>query len=123
MTEFQIYLITRLDYLQGFIITIAIIGAIALGMWCLFLTMEGEWDDKQRNKPKKRHFAFLLLFALIACLIPTRNEAIIIFAGGKAFDYIENDKNLQKLPFQATEIFSKYLDKKITELDSVSKKK
>lgn len=122
MTEFEIYLLTRLDYLQGFIIGIAIVLGVVLGFWCLWLTMEGNWDDEDEKKPKKRYFVALISFVFIACLIPTKNEAIVIFAGGKAFDYLEKDKNLQEIPHKATEIFSKYLDTKIKELDSVSKK-
>lgn len=123
MTEFQIYLLTRLDYLQKLAIGLAVIGAIILGAWSLWVAMEGEWSDKDVKKPKKIHLILVVLLVFLACLIPTRNEAIVIFAGGKAFRYIESDKNLQKMPLQATEIMSKYLDSKISELDSVAKKK
>lgn len=122
MTEFEIYLLTRLDYLQGFMMGVATVSGVILGVWSLFVTIEMDWDDEDRAKPKKRYFAFVGLLVFLACLVPTKNEAIVIFAGGKAFDYIEKDKNLQQIPFKATEIFSKYLDSKINELDSASKK-
>lgn len=121
MSEFQIYLLTRLDYVQNFLLAISIIILAAVAAWWFYYGMEHEWDDEIKQPPKK-YVIIAITLMFTSFLIPTKSEMIVILAGAKAFKYIEQDKNLQKIPGQAAEIFSKYLDSKINELDSAAKK-
>ena len=56
--------------------------------------------------------------------IPTQNEAIVIFAGGKTIDFIEADSSIQKIPHQTTEIISKFMENEILKMnDELENKK
>jgi hypothetical protein len=59
---------------------------------------------------------FFVLGVVCASLTPTRNEAILIMAGGKTLDFAQSDTSLSKIPYEATEIISGYLEKSIKEL-------
>ena len=60
---------------------------------------------------------YIAFFAgLFAAIIPDRQDAIMIIAGGKAMNYVQSDSSLNKLPYQTTAIISEYLDKQIEEL-------
>lgn len=76
-------------------------------------------SEKYKNFGKKyiKWFIILILtFNIIRTFLPTRNEAIMILAGGKALDYVQTDSNLVKLPYQTTEFISKFLETEINEL-------
>jgi len=48
--------------------------------------------------------------------MPSKNDMILIYAGGKTMDYVQKDTSLQKIPYQTTAIISDYLDKTIKEM-------
>lgn len=52
---------------------------------------------------------------LVLIFLPTRNEVIAIYAGGKTLDFAQQDSSLAKIPAQTTEVISNYLDKMIKE--------
>jgi|GEM_PF-2726065 len=122
----QLYWLTRLDYLQGCFIALAIvsgIGIIAYHIYGACMADVNCWDESEKREYRRKYkwkvnvAGILLPFSvLIACMIPTRNEALVIMAGGSVMEYAKKDTSLQKLPYQATEIISQMMDEKIKEL-------
>ncbi len=117
----QIYWLTRLDYAQYLFITCSVL----LGLFILahlinhLVVLSGECDDIVMLKSTFKRSIVILSFSLsviAACLIPTKNDMIIILAGGKTLDYVQGDTSLSKLPYQTTKIISDFLDKSIKEL-------
>lgn len=124
---FLIYLLTRLDSLQDaavaaifFSIFIVVAHVIAYA-----LTLD-ELDKPYVLIKGWRKWLLTVLFAvsvLIKIAAPTRNEAIIILAGGKTLDYVQSDTSLQKIPYQTTKIVSDYLDKTLKEINEQERAK
>lgn len=52
----------------------------------------------------------------ISVFLPTKNDMILIYAGGKTMDYVQSDTSLQKIPYQTIKIISDYLEKQIEEV-------
>ncbi len=129
-TYSKLYWLTRLDGMHGLFITLTVVfflAAIAIIIFTLAsrdfdefytgdkLKVREEFRNKFSNKLKWIFpIAFISLFASI--LIPTRNEAIFIVAGGKTIDWAMQDTSLCKIPDQTTLILSEFLDKQIKEL-------
>ena len=117
MSNYQvIYWLTRLQYIQGFFIGVAVTCAALFVLHFIIYAMS--IDGYKLLKPWQRSTLLICatLFTLLACLTPTRNEAILIAAGGKAMNYVQADTSLQKIPYQTTTIISQFLEKQIKEL-------
>jgi hypothetical protein len=126
----QLYLLTRLDGIKDTLLGITIFAFIIAAIMVIFIFTDEEryWMNKEdinrREAAKnivKKHikivFPICILSLLLNVLIPTRNEAVFIVAGGKTIDYIKSDTTIQKLPQQATILVSEYLNKQIEEIN------
>lgn len=132
----KLYWLTRLDAIReigGFLIGMGIAAIIISFLVQLFygVARADAWDAKddvtflgEFKAMGKKLVAVkivmiicLILGTLIYAFIPTKNEMIVILAGGKTIEYIQSDTSLNKIPYQTTEIISKYLDQKIEEME------
>lgn len=114
---FSIYLLTRLDgfltlvwtltFFVFLVTTILIVNASWNTQWC-----REEEQPKYKAIQKKYVNRLWIPFALclIGTLTPTTKEAMFIYAGGKTLDYVQKDKNLQKIPYKTTELIIKKMD-------------
>lgn len=124
----KLYWLTRLEGIQHFSITMVIVGSIFIAARFIYKGIE-YWseDEKAPSLPWYNHAAFWPIYILsIASLIfvPTQKEAIIIFAGGKTIDFIEQDSSITKIPAQTTSIISMFMEKQIMSLqDEIEEKK
>ena len=119
-TYFFLYLLTRLDSLN-FMLAIIIIVSLILVFILGVVGLASEDDFFYFFK--KRYLLIPTIALILATLIPTKNEAIVIIAGGKTIEWAKQDSSLQKLPEQTTLLISNYLEKQINELEKQNKEK
>ena len=119
---FWIYLITRLDIFIGLSMAFAIISALFTVVTYAWKSMEFSEDYEgdrikivRANKTIKLALRICIIFTVVASLLPSSKEAIMIYAGGKTMDYIQQDTSLQKIPYKATEIVIKKMDEYLNE--------
>lgn len=116
----KIYWLTRLDYLQGIFIACAIVLGLLIVAHLVnhLIKIVEDAEIVILNSVFKRTItiSFFCLSVIAACLTPTKNEMILIYAGGKTMNYVQSDTSLSKIPYQTTSIISEYLDKSIKEL-------
>ena len=125
----KIYWLTRLDSLGAFLTGLAICFFIAAFSYLLiaYCFMDKDWAsadrkieiDKFRVKSSMVAKWFIplgFIVMLINSFIPSRNEALLIMAGGKTLDYVQSDTSLSKIPQQTTTIISQYLDNALKEM-------
>ncbi|QRQ99721.1 hypothetical protein [Dyadobacter sandarakinus] len=121
-----IYWITRLDNIQGAFAFAAFASlAAALFLFMSFmvgLDYDSESEIETKNKWRKSFLIAGVIFGAIAVVIPSKNDAIMIAAGGKAMDFVEQDSSLSKLPKQTTLFITKYLDGKIADMEKEDQK-
>ena len=135
----KIYWITRLDSINDHFSFVAVICSLVIvGIFIAILLMK-DFDQYYSGDKLKERLAIrdklksqlkwllltLSISTIITTFVPTKNEAMIIIAGGKTMDFIQQDSSINKVPEQTTLLISKFLEQKINELDSnnVSSKK
>lgn len=140
MTE--IYWITRLDAICGFLTLTSILGAF-ISVILFMIAMFNRSDSntcmefgKSWNKYIKNYKTFMLYFkrSIIATLvlivinifIPTKNEALLIYGVGGTIDYIKSNDKAKQLPDKCIIALDKWIenlneDNKQKENDNESK--
>ena len=80
MTSLTIYLWTRLNYINGFFILLAV-GFLAVAFVYVLIASETYDDEEQRGFYKKtQKFVLFSLFPIIAfCFTPSQKEAAMIY--------------------------------------------
>ena len=119
MNYFLIYLIAIADNIKVF----GAILSVILGVFtsCHILLYYSEYGVMP--KYTKRLVASFIFFLSVATLTPSTNKMLLIVAGGQTLNYIEQDENLKKIPYKATEVVAQYLDSKLKETENKIKKK
>jgi archaellum biogenesis protein FlaJ (TadC family) len=113
-----IYWITRLDAIQALFIAAAILGVVGIVYSLVFLSnINYESDENIASAKKIRRWSTLLtpIAVILLVFIPSKEDAILIYAGGKAYDYVKSDTSLQKMPHLTTEYLKVLLEKEIKE--------
>ena len=122
----EIYWITRLDVICGFLTFIAVFSVIATVV--LFFTglikrsdadiyNEGSQTWEQYIEKYKMYLYFAKRCAIIFFVsvsinffIPTTNEALLIYGVGGTIDYIKSNDTAKQLPDKCVKSLDKYLD-------------
>lgn len=119
----KLYWLTRLDSIQGLCIFLLIITPIVLIVYYVnryddcYDQDDRDAYDKSKGKIKNTAWFIMILSCCILTFLPSKNEAILIMAGGKTMDFVQQDTSISKIPSQTTLIISQYLDKTIKDLN------
>lgn len=117
----KIYWLTRLDSIQGALIVLFTIIVIAFIIYFIGRGTSIDYDtedyDAKFGKFRKPAFIVAMISLLIITFLPSKNDMILIYAGGKTMDFVQKDSSINKIPAQTTKIISDYLDKTIKEMD------
>lgn len=119
----KIYWITRLDNIISLCIMAISMAAVGLVFYYVFRHIDNYDDEDIKEYDKTHKTARLLLWltvfisTTVLTFIPSKNDLILIYAGGKTMDFVEADSSLSKIPSQTTLIISEYLDDKLKEME------
>ena len=123
-----IYWLTRLSNIQGLFLTAAIIVTTIISVGLLSYTImmvDGYESEVKELKQKRKWFVnriwIICLLWIVAILTPDTKEAMLIIAGGKTMDYVQQDTSLQKIPYKTTELILKKMDEYIDETAKLEK--
>lgn len=118
----KIYWLTRLDNIQVFFTILLVLG-ITIFTICHIVMYVDCYDNESvedYNRSYKKYkitsIWVSIVSAFVLVFLPTKNDMILIYAGGKTMNYVQSDTSLAKIPYQTTSIISEYLDKSIKEL-------
>jgi regulator of protease activity HflC (stomatin/prohibitin superfamily) len=115
----QLYWLTRLDSIQSLCITILIFVGLFILIVHIVAAVEAEWTEHETIKKWRtlanKGFYFLIPAILLLTFLPSKDEVIFIYAGGKTMDFIQEDSSINKIPAQTTKLITDYLDNKIKE--------
>lgn len=116
----KIYWLTRLDGIENFSIAMIVIGSSFILIRLVYIAIEYSMIGEPAPSLKwYNHLLFWTIYVTsIASLIfiPTQKEAILIFAGGKTINFIEQDSSITKIPSQTTSIISMFMENEIQSL-------
>jgi hypothetical protein len=119
----RIYWLTRLDSIKEllgwsiFVSVCVVIIYLILRVVISSQEAEDEFHIKRYSIYKNIGIWVFIISCLIYTFMPTRNEALIIMAGGKTLEYIQQDTSLSKIPYQTTNILSTLLENEIKKLN------
>jgi len=124
-----IYWLTRLSSIQGLFTAAAIIitAIISVGLFSYTIMMiDSSESEVKELKQKRKYFVnriwIVCLLWLVAILTPDTKEAMLIIAGGKTMDFVQQDTSLKKIPYKTTELILKKMDEYINEVEKVNTK-
>ena len=124
----EIYWITRLDLISGWLIGFAVIAAIVT--FIAIVTYIGNRSDYERygndaykrwaefsSKLFKISFPCFFTFCVSSILTPTTNEAMLIYGVGTTIDYVKQNNTLQQIPDKCINALDAWVDS-LTEKES-----
>ena len=95
----ELYWITRLEYIQNFLIIVMAISGIALfisfTLWILANYVE---EAKSMRKWVIGTFTTLVISSLIFVFVPSTKEALLIWGVGSTIDYLQENKTAKQIP-------------------------
>lgn len=124
----EIYWITRLDLISGWLIGFAVIAAIVTFIAIVaYIGNRSEYEiygkdaDKRlaefSSKLFKISFPCFFFFVTSSILTPTTNEALMIFGVGTTIDYVKQNNTLQQIPDKCINALDAWVDS-LTENES-----
>lgn len=121
----EIYWITRLNMINGWLVSFSVISGIAL-LICLiyipinygcFLSSTWESDKKSAKAALKvlKHIKkySLMVFCVafpLSVLTPTKNEALLIFGVGGTIDYVKSNEVVKQLPDKCVDALDAWVE-------------
>ena len=122
-----IYLITRLDTILGLSwTTLAVALATIFTCALAYAFVKGNYDEEESRaslaKIMKSCIPFIVISALICIVTPTTKEAVVIYAGGKTIEYVEEHNEILETPDKVAKLANTYLDNLTEKLEKESSK-
>lgn len=124
----EIYWITRLDLISGWLVAFAVIAGILMFLTiCCYLGYRSNYE-KYGDESDKRWLGFFskLFKILLPCffffvtssiLTPTTREALMIFGVGGTIDYIKSNETINQIPDKCIKALDAWVDS-LTENES-----
>lgn len=117
----EIYWITRLDSISGWLIGFAVISAIVTFIAIVsYINCRTDYE-KYGNDADKRWVEFssklfkislpcFLVFCSSSILTPTTNESMLIYGVGTTIDYVKQNNTLQQIPDKCINALDAWVD-------------
>lgn len=116
MTE--LYWITRLDAINGFIIALIVISILLIVTGIVGWIVYHDNDELISSRWKRTAiicFIICMFFAILKVLVPTTKEALIIYGAGGVIEYVQSNETVKELPDKTVQCLDKLLDEYVTE--------
>ena len=107
----ELYWLTRLEYIQNFLVIVMSVSGIALFisfiMWLMANYVE---EAKLMLKWVIGTFATLVISSLIFVFVPSTKEALLIWGIGSTIDYIQENETAKQLPDKCINALNDWVD-------------
>ena len=95
----ELYWLTRLEYIQNFLVIVMSISGIALFIsFIMWLVANYVEEAKSALKWVIGTFTTLVISSLIFVFVPSTKEALLIWGVGSTIDYIQENETAKQLP-------------------------
>ena len=95
----ELYWLTRLEYIQNFLVIVMSVSGIALFItFVLWLMANYVEEAKLMLKWVVGTFTTLVISSLIFVFVPSTKEALLIWGVGSTIDYIQENETAKQLP-------------------------
>lgn len=126
----EIYWITRLDMVNGWLLAFAIISGFVIAISIITIAINNgiiatsDWDKDIRDakglntvfKPILKTSSIVFFIALPLCILtPTKNEALLIYGVGTTIDYLQSNEIVNQLPDKCVKALDTWVDSLVGE--------
>lgn len=126
----EIYWITRLDMVNGWLLAFAVISGIVMAISVIVVLVNNgiiatsNWDNDIREakglnitfKPILKKSTITFCIALPLCILtPTKNEALLIYGVGTTVDYLQSNEIVNQLPDKCVKALDTWVDSLVSE--------
>ena len=95
----ELYWLTRLEYIQNFLVIVMSVSGIALFISFIIWAMANYVEEaKSALKWVIGTFTTLVISSLIFVFVPSTKEALLIWGVGSTIDYIQENEIAKQLP-------------------------
>ena len=95
----ELYWLTRLEYIQNFLVIVMSVSGIAMFISFMLWTMANYVEEaKLALKWVISSFTTLVISSLIFVFVPSTKEAVLIWGVGSTIDYIQENETAKQLP-------------------------
>ena len=95
----ELYWLTRLEYIQNFLVIVMSVSGIALFISFMIWAMANYVEEaKSALKWVIGSFTALVISSLIFVFVPSTKEALFIWGVGSTIDYIQENETAKQLP-------------------------
>ena len=95
----EIYWLTRLEYIQNFLVIVMAISSIILFIsFVMWLVSNYAEEAKKAIGWVIGSFTTLVISSLIFVFVPSTKEAVLIWGVGSTIDYIQENETAKQLP-------------------------
>lgn len=95
----ELYWLTRLEYIQNFLVIVMSVSGIALFISFMIWAMANYVEEaKLALKWVISSFTTLVISSLIFVFVPSTKEAVLIWGVGSTIDYLQENETAKQLP-------------------------
>lgn len=109
----EIYWLTRLDSIVGFLYFATIVGLIACVL-SFAVSIQTDTYEDETVKKARRIFKKSLIVSVMACVIniftPSTKEAFVIYGVGSTIDFVKSNDKAKQLPGKVVDALDKYVE-------------
>ena len=107
----ELYWLTRLEYIQNFLVIVMSVSGIAMFISFMLWTM-AEYSDEIRKALSwlRCAFATLVISSLIFVFVPSTKEAVLIWGVGSTIDYLQENETAKQLPDKCINALNDWVD-------------
>lgn len=117
----EIYWITRLDLISGWLIGFSVTaGIFAFISMCFYLGYRSDYEKYDREGDKRWEVFYqkifqislpcFFFFVVSSILTPTTKEAMLIYGVGTTIDYVKQNNTLQQIPDKCINALDAWVD-------------
>ena len=107
----ELYWLTRLEYIQNFLVIVMSVSGIALFisfiMWLMANYVE---EAKLMIRWVVGTFTTLVISSLIFVFVPSTKEAVLIWGVGSTIDYLQENETAKQLPDKCINALNDWVD-------------
>ena len=95
----ELYWLTRLEYIQNFLVIVMSVSGIAMFISFMLWAMANYVEEaKLALKWVISSFTTLVISSLIFVFVPSTKEAVLIWGVGSTIDYLQENETAKQLP-------------------------
>lgn len=95
----ELYWLTRLEYIQNFLVIVMSVSGIAMFISFMIWAMANYEKEIRKSLLWLRcAFATLVISSLIFVFVPSTKEAVLIWGVGSTIDYLQENETAKQLP-------------------------